>query len=153
MTPDSNTWKPPVLFRFSVEFQWADNSRSSASFAEVDGLSQQIVFSGKAERADSMPGFPTDVQVPDITLKRSLEPLDEKIGRWIGDSFDFLNTGWIEPCKLIVCLLDEQGKAAAAWVCLQAIPLKWRLDRLDASKSAIAIETLTLRYTQLIRSK
>jgi len=153
MIPDSKTWTPPVLFHFSVEFQWADNSRSSASFAEVEGLGQEIVLSGKTDGTDSLPGFPTDVRVPDLTLKRSLEPLDEKISQWIDRSFNFLNTGWIEPCKMIVCLLDEDCRATAAWVCMHAIPLKWALRALDASESKIAIETLTLRYTRLIRSK
>ncbi len=151
MTPDSQTWTPPVSFRFSVEFQWADNSRSSASFAEVDGLGQEIVLPESA--SGGLPGFPAAVKVPDITLKRSLEPLSEPISRWLDRSFHFLDNGWIEPCKLVICLLDETGGAAAAWVCMQAVPLKWRLHPLNASESRLAIETLTLRYTRLIRSK
>lgn len=153
MIPDSKTWKPPVLFHFSVEFQWKDNSRASASFAEVDGLGQELVFSEKTEGTEALPGFPTNVKVLELTLKRSLEPLNEKIGQWINESFNFLNTGWIEPCKLIVCLLDENGEPVAAWVCMYAVPLQWKLNPLNASESKIAIETLTLRYTKLIRSK
>lgn len=150
MAPDSNTWKPPVLFHFSVEFQWADNSRSSASFAEVEGLSQEIVFSNST---DGMPELPMDVKVANITLKRSLEPLNEKISQWVSQCFNFLNTGWITPCKLIVSLLDEGGEAIAAWTCIHAVPFKWNLNPLNASESRIAIESLTLRYTELIRNK
>ncbi len=153
MTPDSKTWTPPVSFHFSVEFQWADNSRSSASFAEVEGLGQEIVLSGGVSRAEALPGFPTAMKMPDITLKRSLEPLSEPISRWLNRSFNFLDNGWIEPCKLVICLLDKEGEATAAWVCMQAVPLKWTLHPLDASESRLAIETLTLRYTRLIRSK
>lgn len=43
MAPDSKTWKPPVAFHFQVEFQWEGN-KASASFAEVDGLGQELVF-------------------------------------------------------------------------------------------------------------
>jgi len=153
MTPDSKRWTPPVSFHFSVEFQWADNSRSSASFAEVEGLGQEIVLSGNVARAEALPGFPTEVKMPDITLKRSLEPLSEKISQWLNRSFNFLDNGWIEPCKLVVCLLDKEGGATAAWVCMQAVPLKWTLHPLNASESRLAIESLTLRYTRLIRSK
>ncbi len=153
MAPDSMTWTPPVSFCFSVEFQWTDNSRSSASFAEVEGLGQEIVLSDSASRAEMLPGFPTEVKVPNITLKRSLEPLSEPISRWLDRSFHFLDCGWIEPCKLVVCLLDKEGGATAAWVCMQAVPLKWTLYPLNASDSKLAIETLTLRYTRLIRSK
>ncbi len=153
MASDSMTWTPPVSFCFSVEFQWADNSRSSASFAEVEGLGQEIVLLGSASRTEALPGFPAEVKVSNITLKRSLEPLSEKISQWLDRSFHFLDNGWIEPCKLVVCLLDKEGGATAAWVCMQAVPLKWTLYPLNASESKLAIETLTLRYTRLIRSK
>lgn len=152
MAPDSNTWKPPVLFQFSVEFQWG-NDKASASFAEVDGLGQELVFSGKEKRVDNFPGFPVDVRTFDITLKRSLEPLDERISQWITQSFNFLNTGWIEPCKLVICLLNEEASPMAAWVCMHAIPLSWKLAALNAEESKVAIETLTVRYTRLIRNK
>lgn len=51
MAPDSKTWKPPVLFHFSVEFQWGKD-KASASFAEVDGLGQELVLEkGKMKRS------------------------------------------------------------------------------------------------------
>ena len=44
MASDSNTWNPPVLFHFRVDFQWKGGDKASASFAEVDGLSQELVL-------------------------------------------------------------------------------------------------------------
>lgn len=153
MPQDTSIWKPPVLFHFKVEFQWTDNSRTSASFAEVDGLGHDLVFSGSSKTDDRFPGLPTEVKVEDVVLKRSLEPLDEKISHWVKDSFNFLNTGWIEPCRVIITLLDSESKIAACWICLHAIPVKWKLNPLNASESKIAIESITLKHTKLIRSR
>lgn len=153
MPKDTSLWNPPVLFHFKVEFQWTDNSRTSASFAEVDGLGHDLVFSGSSKTDDRFPGFPTDVKVEDVVLKRSLEPLDEKISQWVTTCFDFLNTGWIEPCRVIITLLDGESKIAACWTCLHAIPVKWKLNPLNASESKIAIESITLKHTKLIRSR
>lgn len=56
MAPDSKTWKPPVAFHFQVEFQWEGN-KASASFAEVDGLGQELVFeNGKDQAGIRLPG-------------------------------------------------------------------------------------------------
>lgn len=150
MAPDSNTWKPPVLFHFSVEFQWM-LARASASFAEVDGLGQELVLEGNAARSGEAPGYPKGVKVGDIVLKRALEPFSDLITIWVQCCFNFTEIGWIEPCNVAISLLDEEGIIVARWHCLRAIPIKWSAAGLDASKSEIATETLTLRYTKLIR--
>ena len=161
MAPDSNTWKPPVLFHFSVEFQWMP-ARASASFAEVDGLGQELVLESNVARSGEAPGYPKGVKVGDIVLKRALEPLSDLITIWVQPlsdlitiwvqcCFNFTEIGWIEPCNVAISLLDEEDIIVARWHCLRAIPIKWSAAGLDASKSGIATETLTLRYTKLIR--
>jgi len=153
MPSGSNAWIPPVAFYFRVEFQWDDNSRASASFSEVDGLCQEFLFDERKTDSDSTPGYPKGIKVPDITLKRSLEPMDDAITRWVTDAFNVFSNGWIAPCTLIVSLLDEEGNAKAAWECQRAVPLKWKLDALNATDNRLAVETLTLRYTRLTRTK
>lgn len=151
---NQNPWNPPVAFHFRVVFQWEDNDRASASFAEVDGLSQELALtSADGWGKDGFPGLPTDVKVSDITLNRSLEPLDERITKWVTQSFNVLNSGWIDPCRLIISLLDEEGKATAAWLCMRAIPVKWKLGALNASESKLAVESITIRSTSLKRTK
>ena len=148
MAPDSKTWKPPVLFHFSVEFQWGQD-KASASFAEVEGLGHELVL----EKGKDVIELPVDVKVTDITLKRALEPLNEKITVWVKNTFRFMYGAKIKPCTLLVSLLDEQGKPAAKWTCDWAYPVKWSVSPLNASESKIAVETITLRYKSLRRSK
>ena len=150
---NKNPWIPPVTFHFRVEFQWEGNDRASASFSEVDGLGQELVLGGEAKRMDSFPGLPTDLKVSDITLSRSLEPLNERITQWFVQGFNVFDEGWIAPCLLIISLLDEKGEATAVWECLRAIPFRWKLSPLNASESKLAVESLTIRCTTLKRSK
>ncbi len=150
MASGDNTWNPPVLFHFSVEFQWSETKdKASASFAEVDGLSQELVFGKKSGNME----LPSEVKVTDITLKRAIEPVNEKITVWVKNTFRFLYGAKIKPCTLLISLLDENNKIVARWVCDRAFPVKWTVGPLNASESKIAVETITLRYKSLRRSK
>lgn len=150
MASGDNTWNPPVLFHFSVEFQWSETKdKASASFAEVDGLSQEFVF----EKKNGNMELPSEVKVTDITLKRAIEPVNEKITVWVKNTFRFLYGAKIKPCTLLISLLDEKNKIVARWVCDRAFPVKWTVGPLNASESKIAVETITLRYKSLRRSK
>lgn len=147
MAPDSRTWTPPVLFHFSVEFQWK-SSKASASFAEVDGLGQELVFENIGDSSVLVSG----VKTSDVVLKRALEPLNERITVWIKNTFRFQYGARIKPCNMIVSLLDERGDMMAGWICERAFPVKWSVDTLNASESKIAVESITLHYDTLRRS-
>lgn len=151
MAPAGNPWTPPVLFRFSVDFQWG-RSKASASFAEVDGLGQELVLDTAAAKFERAPGYPQSVRAEELVLKRALEPLNERITAWLKACFDFRETGWIEPCTVIVTLLDESGRATARWVAVRTIPTKWRAGGFSATESKLAAETITLRPAKLIRN-
>ena len=55
----------------------------------------------------------------------------------------------IDPCTLIISLLDEQKNPVASWECQRAVPHKWKLDDLNAESSGLAIESITLKHTKL----
>ncbi|MEG1564519.1 MAG: phage tail protein [Bacteroides sp.] len=150
MAPDSKTWKPPVLFHFQVEFQW-DGNKASASFAEVDGLGQELVFESEKDLLRS--GLPKDVKVNNLVLKRALEPINEKITVWVKNTFRFKYGAKIKPCNITIALLDEKDKITASWICTRVVPVKWSVAPLNASESKIAIETITLKYEEIRRSK
>ena len=150
MAPDSKTWKPPVAFHFQVEFQWEGN-KASASFAEVDGLGQELVFENGKDQAGIR--LPEDVRVNDLVLRRALEAINEKITAWVKNTFRFKSGAKIKPCNMTVTLLDEKNKIAASWICTRVIPVKWSMAPLNASESKIAIETITLKYEEIRRSK
>lgn len=148
MPADSKTWNPPVLFHFSVEFQWGSD-KASASFAEVDGLGQELVL----EKGDGRIDFATEIKVPELVLRRALEALDESITIWVRNTFMFRSGARITPCNLQVSLLDETDKVLARWVCEWAFPVKWTVNPLNASESKIAVESITLKYKSLRRDK
>lgn len=148
MPPDSKTWKPPVLFHFSVEFQWGKD-KASASFAEVDGLGQELVLETGSNKVD----LASDVKVSDVILKRAIEPINEKITVWVRNTFLFKYGAKIKPGTLHISLLDEQDKIAARWTCEWAFPIKWTVNQLNASESKIAVETITLRCKSLRRNR
>ena len=150
MAPDSKTWKPPVAFHFQVEFQWEGN-KASASFAEVDGLGQELVFENGKDQAGIR--LPEDVRVNDLVLRRALEAINEKITAWVKNTLRFKYGAKIKPCNMTVTLLDEKNKIAASWICTRVIPVKWSMAPLNASESKIAIETITLKYEEIRRSK
>ncbi len=136
------------MFHFSVEFQWG-NDKASASFAEVDGLGQELVL----EKGDGRIDLATDIKVPELVLRRALEALNEKITVWVKNTFLFRSGARITPCNLHVSLLDETNKVIARWVCEWAFPVKWTVNPLNASESKIAVESITLKYKSLRRNK
>ncbi|WP_075318670.1 phage tail protein [Bacteroides togonis] len=149
MASDSNTWKPPVLFHFRVDFQWKGGDKASASFAEVDGLSQELVLAKGEDNIE----LPEDVKYTNIILKRALEPVNEDISLWINNAFRFKEGIKITPCTLLISLLDEQDNIVAKWTCEWTFPIKWSINPLNASESKVAVETITLRYKSLRRSE
>ncbi len=150
MASGDKPWSPPVLFHFRVDFQWEESKdKASASFAEVDGLSQEL----ELDKGNGNVELPTGVKVTDITLKRAIEPMNEKITVWVKNTFRFMHGAKIKPCTLLISLLDEKNKIAARWICEWAFPVKWTVDPMKASESKIAVETITLRYKSLRRSR
>lgn len=153
MADDHDSWRSPVGFHFSVAFLLG-GAQVSASFSEVDGLSQEMEFGVRSRKSSGRAYFPKEIKVSSLVLKRALTPLDDRLTAWIRKNFSFLKDGRIEPCdKVIVSLLDENHDPVAGWECRWVIPVKWQLSPLDSSQSKIAIETLTLKYKELERIK
>ena len=116
-----------------------------------DGLGQELVFENGKDQAGIR--LPEDVRVNDLVLRRALEAINEKITAWVKNTFRFKYGAKIKPCNMTVTLLDEKNKIAASWICTRVIPVKWSMAPLNASESKIAIETITLKYEEIRRSK
>lgn len=154
MPQKDESWTPPVEFYFQVQFHFG-NERISASFMEVSGLEQEII----TKESDLFANDGTKIKLlkeishGNITLKRSLEPISEKITTWVKQCFSYTENGRISPCMLVIFLMDSQRHAIACWACNHTYPIKWSLSALDAQKSGLAIETLTLTYNRIERKK
>ena len=153
MSANTNNWALPVLFHFSVVFKLPSGD-VIASFRTVSGIEQVLELQQQAQQGDNDLWLPTGVSHSDIVHARALEPLSDNINTWVTDCITFKETNKkIEPCTLIISLLDEQNDPISSWECLRAIPYKWKLDDLNAENSSLAIETLTLKHSKLRRIK
>lgn len=154
MSQKNESWIPPVEFYFQVQFHFG-NQRISASFMEVGGLEQEIITeeSGSSAYDGTKIKLLKEIKHGNITLRRSLEPISEKITAWVKQCFSYTENGRISPCTLVIFLMDSQRHAIACWACNHAYPIKWSLSTLDAQKSGLAIETLTLTYNRIERKK
>ncbi len=52
------------------------------------------------------------------------------------------------PGNVLVSLLDEESLPIANWLFLKAYPVKWSVSDLDATASAVVIDTMELAYTR-----
>ena len=154
MSHNNEQWVPPVEFYFQVQFHWG-TEHISVSFMEVSGLDQQLVFQEITQSGDDgmRIKLPKEVKHGNIVLKRPLEPTPEKINEWINQCFSYMLDGWIEPCMLAISLINADNDVIAYWTCTRAFPIKWSLGDLNAQKSGLAFETLTLTYNRLERKK
>ena len=89
-----------------------------------------------------MPGF-TKVKMPgmrksgDVTLKKAMFKDDKKLWDWINT----IKMNIIQRESVTIALLDEAGSPVQSWKLTNAWPKKY------------TVETLTLKYKELIREK
>ena len=154
MPNNNGNWVSPVEFYFQVQFHLGSQP-VTASFMEVSGLDVEITL----QETNLMGSDGVKIKLPqavthgNITLKRALEPLSEKLSEWANKCLGFMMNGFISPCDMIISLMDSNQQAVASWVCTRAYPVKWNLATLDAQKSGLAIETMTIAYNLLERKK
>jgi phage tail-like protein len=57
------------------------------------------------------------------------------------------------PSNVLVTLFSEKSIPLAGWMFIKAYPVKWSVSDLDATESAVVIDTMELAYTrfQIIR--
>lgn len=154
MSKKDNSWIPPVEFYFQVEFHLG-NQRIAASFQEISGLEQEMTLVDSKMVGNDGVKFkaPKEITHANITMKRALEPLSEDLSSWINRCFNYITDGYITPCNLVISLMDSESNSIACWACSHAYPIKWNLGILDAQKSGLAIETMTITYNRLERKK
>lgn len=152
MAAIKQNWVPFVDFYFQVQFHFGDQ-RLTASFQEVSGLEQEIMLQDLAQVGDDgvKIRLPKEVVHGNIVLKRALEPLSEEFSDWVNKCFNYATNGRIIPCNMVISLMDAERNSIACWSCSHAFPIKWSLGALDAQRSGLAIETMTITYNRLER--
>jgi len=135
---------PPVGFHFRVDILDVGANANDIRFSEVGGLSVEVGTEEVAEGGENrfVQRYPTRNKYPDVVLKRGLLVSSEAM-RWISQCIDDQN---IEPKNIDVKLLNEEHEPLITWHLIKAYPTKWMVSDLNATNSAVVVETLQLAY-------
>lgn len=138
---------PFVAFRFEVRF---DKGDIAGGFSECSGLNletqvQEYLEGGLNSAARK---FPTRTTQANVTLKRGV--VDRKVWDW----YYGLTLGNVETRNVTVFVYDPSGGDVTMEYRLRdAFPVKWTGPDLNATQSAVALETLELCHQGLERRR
>jgi phage tail-like protein len=118
-----------------------------AGFSECSGLEATVeIFEYKEGGLnDYVHKFPTRASFANITLKHGVIYLYDDLWTWHND---FVLGKGKKKDGLIV-LLDEEKQPAKIWKFKRGIPTKWVGPTLNATQSAVAIESLEIAHEGL----
>jgi phage tail-like protein len=118
-----------------------------ASFAECTGLDVTMETFPYKEGGvnDYVHQFPTRASFGNITLKRGVISLSDDLWSWHND---FVQGKGVRKDGLIY-LCDESRTPAKVWKFKRGIPTKWVGPSLNASQSAVALESLEIAHEGL----
>jgi phage tail-like protein len=121
-----------------------------AGFSECTGLEATVEVIDYKEGGvnDYVHKFPTRASFGNITLKRGVISLSDQLWDWHRDFV--LGKG--RRRDGLIYLLNEAKSPAKVWKFRRGIPTKWVGPSLNASQSAIAIESLEIAHEGLILS-
>ena len=136
---------PPVGFHFRVEvLDLSPAKENDLRFSEVGGLTTEFGTEEVAEGGENrfVQKYPTRVKYSELVLKRGLLK-DSSVLAWVRAC---LQDFQIDPKNVNVHLLNPEHTPLLTWHLHNAFPTKWSVSDLQASNSAVVIETLQLAY-------
>lgn len=142
---------PPVSFHFSVRIVGLSGGDADMRFSEVSGLSAEAVTEEVPEGGENryVQRYPVRSKFSDLVLKRGLF-VNSQIRTWIERSVEELI---VEPKDVHVALLNSEHQILMGWDFFGAWATRWSLTDLNASNSAVAVESLTLTYKYFRRNQ
>lgn len=136
-------------FRFAVFFLTGGVKPNELDirFQKVQGLSAEIGTESLNEGGENIATYhlPKQVGFGNLVLERGMvvgSLLNLELNATLS-SFKFA------PSNVIVTLLSEDKAPLAAWMFLNAYPVKWSTSDLNAEDEGLVIDTLELAYTQM----
>jgi len=135
---------PPVGFHFLVEVGNPPTTGNDLRFTEVSGLSAEMGTEDVPEGGENrfVQKYPTRAKYPELVLKRGL-----LLGSALRDWFrECIEEQKITPQVVFVKLLNEEHQPLVTWRLVGAFPTKWAVSDLNASNSAVVIESLQMYY-------
>ncbi|MEV4194762.1 phage tail protein [Streptomyces toxytricini] len=127
----------------TVFFKLTIDGLNLGLFNGCDGLSSQVEIEQHQEGGNN--GFvwqlPTRVVFPTIRLTRPLTSETARVAAWISS----ISTGITRPTAQIAALRAD-GSVVAQWGLVEVLPVSWTGPTLDASRPAVATETLEIAH-------
>lgn len=148
---------PPYEFYFRVCFVKDLALLFYASFTEVSGLGWNYTKQKQKQKGtdNTVQELPEAIDYGKITLKSPLMPLIAPFEVWVDDCCDCLNMksteDTITTLDVVITLQSQVGTPVAAWLCSCCYATGWSLGGLDAARSGLAMETVTLKCGRLER--
>jgi phage tail-like protein len=130
---------PYGAFRFRVEIL----GLQVGGFSEISGLERDVQVEDFREGGvnDFTHKLVTVTKYQNLGLKRGLADVTE-LFQWHQDVVN----GKIEKRQITVTLIDNAGKDTWRWVFNQAYPIKWSGSGLNATTSAVFVESVEFAH-------
>ena len=138
------TQYPLPAFYFEVKFDGF-----SESFQEVSGIGAEFQYEEISEGGQAGLRLPRPAIHPPLVLKRGVMLRSSPFITWCAKPLDAEFQSLIETKLVEVNLLNEQGNPVRGWSFSNAYPLKWEMSNFDSMQNQIAVETVTLSYSNV----
>lgn len=147
----ASEWMLPIGFCFLVDFQ-NNLDHFQTSFTEVSGLNINFETNERPNDVGVWIKMPHKLTYGNITVKRPVGiKSDDKFTKWVNTNLNRDETQYVKIYNMIIKLLDCDQVPLAGWHCVNAFPVKWSLDALNAEKSELAFETVVLTCNRITR--
>lgn len=138
---------PPTGFHFLVRFEGLllkYPAIPDLGFQEVSGLDVEIGVEEYAEGGENRfkHRMPNPVSYPNLVLKRGMA-ISSQLAKWFKDSVEGFQ---FEAQDITVILLNPDRVPLQAWNFVNAWPVKWSIEGLNAMENTIVIENIEFAY-------
>jgi phage tail-like protein len=135
---------PPVGFHFRIEVLGLPTNDNDVRFTEVSGLSVEMGTEEIAEGGENrfVQKYPIRAKYPELVLKRGVL-LNSEVVNWVRECIEDFN---IQPKNIDIMLLNDEHQPLLTWHVINAYPTKWTVSDLNATSSAVLIESMQLYY-------
>ncbi|MGB3182875.1 MAG: phage tail protein [Cyclobacteriaceae bacterium] len=138
---------PPVGFNFLVRFEGLETKYPGipdVGFQSVEGLSTEVGVEEYSEGGENRYAhrMPNPVSYGNLTMKRGLLIGSSLIG-WFRDATELFE---FEAHDVLVMLLNRQLIPIQAWNFINAWPVKWDIEGMNAEENGIMAESIEFTY-------
>lgn len=136
---------PPVGFHFSVEIEGiSDEGKPDIGFQEISGIGADIGFEEYREGGENRFAhrLANPVSYSNLVMKRGML-MGSQVIAWFKEEVEQFK---FQTYELKVYLLDYKHDPLEGWSFVQAWPLKWSVEGLNAENNGLMIESIEFCY-------